>query len=68
MKTKVEQNQCKKTKLNLMQIASKRKLTWHEETKLNQLDKQITNIMLKAENNIKGQIVPTHGPQNSTTL
>ena len=38
-----------------MQIASKRKLTCHEATELNQLGKQITNMMLKAENNIKGQ-------------
>ena len=37
-----------------MQIAGARKLTSQEERELNQLDKQITQIMLKAERNIKG--------------
>ena len=45
----------KQKALNSMQIASKGKLTCHETTELNQLDKQITNMMLKAENNIKDQ-------------
>ena len=38
-----------------MKIASKRKLTRHEEIELNKLDKLITIIMLNAENNIKGR-------------
>ena len=49
----MEQNECEQKALKLMQIASKSKLTWHEEIELNKLDKLITTIMLKAENNIK---------------
>ena len=37
-----------------MKLATARKLTSQEEKYLNQLDKQITNIMIIAKNNIKG--------------
>ena len=41
----MEQNECEQKALKLMQIASKSKLTWHEEIELNKLDKLITTIM-----------------------
>ena len=55
LKKKVKQNECEQKALKLIQIASKRKLTCHEEIEFNKLDKLITTIMLNADNNITGR-------------
>ena len=54
IKKKIEQNQYEKEVTRLMQIAGERQLTSQEEKELNQLDKQITQIMINSQRNVKG--------------
>ena len=53
VKKKIEQKQCEKEETRFIRIACERKLITQEEKDLNQLDKQITQIIIKAERNIK---------------